>query len=101
MGERTTIAWTDHTFNPVWGCLKVGPGCDYCYAEVWAARFFDGLWDGKFREFGPIRLGQKHTCLDCGGEIDGVALLHYVEGYQAAGGDPHDVYPGFRAELPR
>lgn len=61
MGEKTAIAWTDHTFNPVWGCQKVGPGCDFCYAEVWASRFHDGLWDGKFREFGdkhwnePIR----------------------------------------------
>lgn len=50
---------------------------------------------------GPVGLGQKHTCLDCGGRIDGVALLNYLAGYEAAGGDPHDVYPGFRGELPR
>lgn len=50
---------------------------------------------------GPIKLGQRHTCLDCGGEIDGVALLHYVEGYEAAGGDGADIYPGFRGEMPR
>lgn len=50
---------------------------------------------------GPIRLGQRHTCLDGGGEIDGVALLHYIEGYEAAGGDAVDIYPGYRAELPR
>ena len=34
MGEKTGIAWTDSTFNPWWGCTKVGPGCDYCYAET-------------------------------------------------------------------
>lgn len=50
---------------------------------------------------GPVRLGQKHTCLDCGGAIDGVALLNYIAGYEAAGGDAADIYPGFRAELPR
>jgi len=34
MGERTGIAWTDHTFNSWIGCTKVSPGCDNCYAEV-------------------------------------------------------------------
>ena len=33
MGERTGIAWCDHTFNPWMGCTKVSPGCDHCYAE--------------------------------------------------------------------
>lgn len=33
MAEKTEIAWTDSTFNPWWGCSKVGPGCDHCYAE--------------------------------------------------------------------
>lgn len=33
MAEETEIAWTDSTFNPWWGCSKVGAGCDHCYAE--------------------------------------------------------------------
>lgn len=33
MADETEIAWTDSTFNPWWGCSKVGPGCDHCYAE--------------------------------------------------------------------
>jgi len=33
MGKETGIAWTNHTFNPWWGCLKVSPGCEHCYAE--------------------------------------------------------------------
>lgn len=35
MGEKTGIAWTDHTFNLWWGCTKVGgdPACELCYAE--------------------------------------------------------------------
>lgn len=39
MGETTGISWTDATFNPWWGCEKVSPGCDLCYAEGVAARF--------------------------------------------------------------
>lgn len=33
MGEKTGIAWCDHTFNPWMGCTKVSPGCEHCYAE--------------------------------------------------------------------
>ena len=31
--EGSKIEWTDHTFNPWWGCMKVSPGCKNCYAE--------------------------------------------------------------------
>lgn len=27
------IEWTDRTWNPVTGCVKVSPGCKNCYAE--------------------------------------------------------------------
>lgn len=40
MAEKTEIAWTDATFNPWWGCQKVSPGCDNCYAERDAKRFY-------------------------------------------------------------
>jgi len=33
MSEETLIAWTDHTFNPWMGCVKVSAGCANCYAE--------------------------------------------------------------------
>lgn len=33
MAENSKIEWTTHTFNPWIGCMKVGPGCDGCYAE--------------------------------------------------------------------
>lgn len=39
MGETTEIAWTDATFNPWWGCSRVSPGCEHCYAETFATRF--------------------------------------------------------------
>jgi protein gp37 len=39
VGERTAIAWTDHTFNPWIGCARVSPGCTNCYAEALAQRW--------------------------------------------------------------
>jgi len=39
MGDKTGIEWTDHTFNPWWGCAAVSPACKHCYAETFAARF--------------------------------------------------------------
>lgn len=51
MGEGSSIEWTDHTFNPWWGCTAVSPACDHCYAEAWARRF-GVLWGvGKARRF--------------------------------------------------
>ncbi|MBI1852631.1 MAG: phage Gp37/Gp68 family protein [Planctomycetes bacterium] len=35
----TKIEWTDETWNPVTGCVKVSPGCKHCYAETFAERF--------------------------------------------------------------
>lgn len=34
MSQETLIAWTDHTFNPWMGCVKVSAGCAHCYAET-------------------------------------------------------------------
>lgn len=31
MGEKTSIAWTEKTWNPWRGCSKVSPGCKNCY----------------------------------------------------------------------
>ena len=47
MAENSTIEWTDHTFNPWWGCTKVSPACDHCYAEVWSKRTGYELWGNK------------------------------------------------------
>lgn len=44
MGETTAIAWTDHTFNPWWGCERVSPGCTHCYAEAFAKRTGNAVW---------------------------------------------------------
>src|SRR5690606_20796135 len=39
MSDRSAIEWTDASWNPVRGCVKVSPGCKYCYAETFAERF--------------------------------------------------------------
>ena len=39
MALKSEIEWTDATWNPVRGCLKVSPGCKHCYAETFAERF--------------------------------------------------------------
>lgn len=53
MGQNTHIQWSDHTFNPWWGCTRVSPGCQHCYAAVWAQRFGYG-WGplAEHRTFG-------------------------------------------------
>jgi protein gp37 len=38
MGRDTAIAWTDHTFNPWWGCTHRTKLCVNCYAEKLATR---------------------------------------------------------------
>jgi protein gp37 len=39
MAQRSSIEWTDATWNPVRGCSRVSEGCRNCYAELIAARF--------------------------------------------------------------
>src|ERR1035441_10524114 len=47
MGKDSSIEWTDHTFNPWWGCAKISPGCENCYAEAWAKRVGEKIWGPK------------------------------------------------------
>ena len=39
MSDKSSIEWTDATWNPVRGCTKISPGCAHCYAETFAERF--------------------------------------------------------------
>jgi protein gp37 len=49
MASNSAIEWTDHTFNPWWGCSRVSPGCKNCYAEAIARRFNNATnyWDSQ------------------------------------------------------
>lgn len=56
MGEHTEIAWCDATFNPWWGCQRVSPGCEHCYAEAFAKRVgFTATTTQAGGDQGPIR----------------------------------------------
>jgi protein gp37 len=35
---KSSIEWTELTWNPVTGCTKISPGCKHCYAERMALR---------------------------------------------------------------
>jgi len=39
MSQKSTIEWTDGTWNPVRGCTKISTGCKNCYAETFAERW--------------------------------------------------------------
>jgi len=57
MGEHTEIGWCDATFNPWWGCARVSPGCEHCYAELAAKRYGHKVWGrAEDRRF----FGEKH-----------------------------------------
>lgn len=62
---KTTISWTQETWNPVRGCSPISPGCKNCYAEKTAGRFckegepFDGFVQiGKNGDPGPHWTGK-------------------------------------------
>lgn len=38
MAVRSSIEWTESTWNPITGCTKISPGCKNCYAERMALR---------------------------------------------------------------
>lgn len=38
MATKSSIEWTESTWNPVTGCTKISAGCKHCYAERMAIR---------------------------------------------------------------
>lgn len=44
MTQNTKIEWADHTFNPWWGCTKISPACDNCYAAALDKRTGGDHW---------------------------------------------------------
>lgn len=59
MGKDSSIEWTHHTFNSWWGCQKVSPGCEHCYAETLSSRFGHGVW-GPAKTTPRREFGEKH-----------------------------------------
>jgi protein gp37 len=55
MAAKSSIEWTDATWNPVTGCSKVSPGCKFCYAERFAERF-RGVRDHPYEQGFDLKL---------------------------------------------
>lgn len=62
MAAHSKIEWTTHTFNIVWGCTKVSPACDHCYAETFAKRVGFQIWgqEAPRRTFGDAHWDEPH-----------------------------------------
>src|SRR5262245_3785110 len=44
MGKKTEISWVTSTWSPWWGCVKVSPGCHFCYADTLSKRWGFDIW---------------------------------------------------------
>jgi len=49
MATTSNIEWTEITWNPVTGCIKVSPGCQHCYAERMAKRLH-AMGSARYRQ---------------------------------------------------
>ncbi len=49
MSEKSSIEWTDSSWNPVTGCTKISSGCANCYAERLSKRLQKMNPKGKYR----------------------------------------------------
>src|SRR6201999_3638932 len=62
MATKSSIEWTEHTWNPVTGCTKISPGCKHCYAEAMSHRLkamgASGYENGFRLTLHPERLSQ-------------------------------------------
>jgi protein gp37 len=59
--QKSSIEWTNQTWNPVTGCTKISPGCKNCYAENIADTRFGGqvaFPEGFSLTLQPERLAQ-------------------------------------------
>lgn len=57
----TKIGWTDVTFNPWWGCVRVSPACRFCYADTTSRRYAEPGDESLWRRSGPRRMaGDKY-----------------------------------------
>ncbi len=54
MSARSTIEWTEVTWNPVTGCNKVSHGCKFCYAERMSKRL-QSMGLAKYRDGFAVR----------------------------------------------
>jgi len=57
MSDKSSIEWTEATWNPTTGCDKTSPGCDNCYALTLAKRL-KAMGSAKYQRDGdPLTSG--------------------------------------------
>ncbi|MER7710611.1 phage Gp37/Gp68 family protein [Streptomyces werraensis] len=54
MSDRSSIEWTEATWNPTTGCDRVSSGCDHCYALTLAKRL-KAMGSAKYQSDGDPR----------------------------------------------
>lgn len=59
MAAESSIEWTDATWNPVRGCVKISPGCKHCYAETFAERWRGVKGNAYEQGFDPRMVPEK------------------------------------------
>jgi len=59
MATKSSIEWTQSTWNPVTGCSKISPGCKHCYAERMAGRL-KAMGQTSYRNGFEVTV-QRHT----------------------------------------
>jgi len=54
VADRSSIEWTEATWNPVTGCDRISPGCEHCYALTLAKRL-KAMGNPKYQADGDPR----------------------------------------------
>jgi protein gp37 len=67
MGDRSSIEWTEATWNPTTGCDRTSPGCDNCYALSLAKRL-KAMGVAKYQNDGDPRTSGPGFAITCHAE---------------------------------
>lgn len=62
---KSSIEWTEATWNPVTGCTKISAGCKNCYAERMARRL-QGMGQANYRNGFQLTLHESSVDLPLG-----------------------------------
>jgi len=64
MGDRSSIEWTEATWNPTTGCDRVSRGCDNCYAMTLAKRL-KAMGQPRYQRDGDPRTSGPGFAVTC------------------------------------
>lgn len=62
VADKSTIEWTESTWNPTTGCDRTSPGCDNCYALTLARRL-KAMGNPRYQSDGDPRSSGPGFCL--------------------------------------